>query len=307
MLLDKTGTLTTGRPALASWWGDTAARPLAGALEAHSAHPLARAMAVALAGDGTRATCVMETMGGGVEGGVDGRRVLVGCPRFITDSGGRIGPAAAAEMARLAADGLTAVVVAVDGEAVAVAGLGDELRPDAVEALARIRARGWQTGILSGDAPAVVAAVGRRLGLAPEACLGDVSPEGKLRKVRERGDHESVVMVGDGVNDAAALAAATVGIGMHGGAEAVLGAADVYVARPGVTAVADLLDGAARTLQVIRRNLLFALAYNAAAVALAMSGHLNPIAAAVLMPLSSVTVIASSFRARTFATPGAPR
>ncbi len=307
MWLDKTGTLTTGRPALASWWGDTAARPLAGALEAHSAHPLARAMAVALAGDGTRATCVMETMGGGVEGRVDGRRVLVGCPRFITDSGGRIGPAAAAEMARLAADGLTAVVVAVDGEAVAVAGLGDELRPDAVEALARIRARGWQTGILSGDAPAVVAAVGRRLGLAPEACLGDVSPEGKLRKVRERGDHESVVMVGDGVNDAAALAAATVGIGMHGGAEAVLGAADVYVARPGVTAVADLLDGAARTLQVIRRNLLFALAYNAAAVALAMSGHLNPIAAAVLMPLSSVTVIASSFRARTFATPGAPR
>lgn len=307
MWLDKTGTLTTGRLALESWWGDATARAPAGAVEAHSAHPLARALAASLGGDGARATGVTETMGGGVDGWVDGRRVLVGSPRFIAERGARVGPAAAAEAARLTTAGLTAVIVAVDGEAVAVAGLGDELRPDAREAITRIRARGWRIGILSGDAPAVIAAVGRRLGLAPEVCLGGMSPEDKLRVVRERGAHEPVVMVGDGVNDAAALAAATVGIGMHGGAEAVLGAADVYVARPGVAAVADLLDGAERTFHVIRRNLGFSLVYNAVAVALAMSGHLNPIVAAVLMPLSSLTVIASSFRARTFARPGRSR
>jgi Cu2+-exporting ATPase len=207
------------------------------------------------------------------------------------------------EILRLRADGSTAVVVAVDGDAVAVAGLADALRPDAAAAVARIRARGWQVRILSGDDPAVVAAIGRRLGIAPDRCRGSMTPEDKLHAVRGTVTREPVVMVGDGVNDAAALAAATVGIGVHGGAEAVLAAADVYVARPGVAAVAELLDGAERTRRVIRRNLVFSLAYNVVAVALAMTGRLDPIAAAILMPLSSVTVIASSFRARTFLAP----
>ena len=102
------------------------------------------------------------------------------------------------------------------------------------------------------------------------------------------------------MNDAAALAAATVGIGVHGGAEAALAAADVYITRPGVGQVADLLDGAHRTMGVVRRNLIFSLLYNAVGVSLAMAGLLNPVVAAVLMPLSSLTVIVSSYRARTF-------
>jgi Cu2+-exporting ATPase len=302
MWLDKTGTLTTGRPTLASWWGDPAARPLAAAVEAHSAHPLAQALTRALADErgATRAVDVVEAPGGGVEGCIEGRRVLAGSARFVAARGTRLCGAALGEVQRLAAEGITAVVVAVDGVAVAVAGLGDQLRPDAAEAVARIRARGWRVGLLSGDHPKVVAAVGRRLGLDAEDCRGAMSPEDKLRVVSEGAAAGPVVMVGDGVNDAAALAAATVGVGVHGGAEAVLAAADVFVARPGVAAVADLLDGARRTMKVVRRNLAFSLGYNVVAVVLAMAGHLNPIAAAILMPLSSVTVIASSFRARTF-------
>ena len=308
MWLDKTGTLTTGRPTLVHWWGDAAARPLAAAVEAHSAHPLGRALAAGLSEPAATdvgvptAVAVRESLGGGVEGRVNGRRVLVGSPRFVAERGARIPPAAEGEVSRLAADGITAVLVAVDGATVAVAGLGDPLRPDAAEAVARIRRRGWRVGILSGDHPAVVAAAGRRLGLEQADCRGGMPPEAKLGVVAEGG--RPVVMVGDGVNDAAAFAAATVGIGVHGGAEVVLAAADVYVARPGVAAVADLLDGARRTLAVIRRNLLFSLGYNAVAVVLAMRGHLDPIAAAVLMPLSSLTVIVSSFRARTFAPRG---
>lgn len=306
MWLDKTGTLTSGRLVLASWWGSAEARGLAAAVEAHSAHPLARALTEALAADGPapRAVHAVEALGGGVEGEVGGRRVLVGSPAFVSSRGARIGAPARAETARVAAAGVTPVMVAVDGQAVAVAGLGDAIRPDAPDALARIRARGWRVGILSGDDPLVVAAVGRRLGLDPALCHGRMAPEDKLRVVARAAAAGPAVMVGDGVNDAAALAAATVGVGVHGGAEAVLAAADVFVVRGGIAPVADLLDGAYRTLRVIRRNLAFSLAYNAVAVALAMTGYLNPIAAAVLMPLSSFTVITSSFRARTFAPSG---
>jgi Cu2+-exporting ATPase len=303
MLFDKTGTLTTGRPALVSWWGRSDVRGAVAALEARSAHPLAGPLVAALDGDGRSRLIVsraVEVPGGGIDGTVDGRRVVVGSPRYVAATGARVRVAALEEIERLAAAGRTPVVVAVDGDAVAVAGLGDTLRPDTVAALAAVRSRGWQVGLLSGDHPAAVTAIGRDLGLPARACLGGIGPEEKLRHVERARAAGPVVMVGDGVNDAAALAASTVGVGVHGGAEAVLAAADVFVTRPGLAAVTELLDGARRTLRVIRRNLAFSLAYNAVAVALAMTGHLDPVAAAILMPASSVTVIVSSFRARTF-------
>jgi Cu2+-exporting ATPase len=301
--LDKTGTLTRGAPELLAWDGDPGLAALVAAVEAHSAHPLARAFARAVPPPARVAVEIAETLGGGVEARADGRRVVVGSPAFAAARGVPGGPDLRARVAALVARGLTPVVAHAEGGTPAVAGFGDPLRDDAAPALARIRARGFAVGILSGDDPRVVAAVGRELGLDPAACHGGVAPEAKLAAVTADRARGRVVMAGDGVNDAAALAAATVGIAVHGGAEAALHAAPVYVARPGVARIADALDGAHRTLRVIRRNLAASLAYNALGVALAMAGLLSPLAAAVLMPVSSLTVIASSYRARTFRAP----
>ena len=310
MWLDKTGTLTEGRATLLRWIGDEGARPLVAAAEAHSAHPLARAFRRALgeAPAGARVE-IAETHGGGVEATVDGRRLVVGSPEFVIGRVGEsspapvIGPAGAVDA--LAAEGLTPVLVAVDGRVVAAAGFGDPLRADAGAALARVRALGWRPGILSGDDARIARAAGDRLGLAAPDCRGGVTPEDKLHTVLAGAAEGPVVMVGDGVNDAPALAAATVGIAVAGGAEAALTAADVFVVRPGVGRIAELLDGSRRTMRVVRRNLIFSLGYNVIGVTLAMTGVLNPLVAAVLMPLSSLTVILSSYRARTFARPAA--
>jgi Cu2+-exporting ATPase len=166
--------------------------------------------------------------------------------------------------------------------------------------VAAIRASGWQVEILSGDHPAVVRSIADQVGIDPAAARGGATPEYKLDAVRAAAEDATVAMVGDGVNDAAALAAATVGIGVHGGAEAALAAADVYLGRPGLEPVVELLRGAHRTLGVIRRNLVFSLAYNLVAVGFAVTGHMSPILAAILMPLSSMTVVLSSYRAQTF-------
>jgi Cu2+-exporting ATPase len=232
---------------------------------------------------------------------VEGRRVAIGSAPFIARETGRDVPATFREEAdRGAAEALTPLLVAVDGEVVAVAALGDTPRPDAAAVLERIARRGWEIGVLSGDHPAAVASVARRIGLDPGACRGGVTPEEKAERVAAGRDGPPVVMVGDGVNDAAALAAASVGVAVHGGAEAALAAADVYVVRPGLAPVAELLDGAQRAMRVVRRNLIFSLLYNVAGAALAMAGLVGPLAAAVLMPLSSLVVVASSYRARTF-------
>lgn len=306
MWLDKTGTLTQGRAALLDWWGDPDARTLAAAAEAHSSHPLARALVAAVGPAPDVPVTIVETQGGGIEGTVAGRAVVLGSPAFVKARTGTIPPDFERRGYELPAQGLTPVLVAVDGTVVAAAGFGDPLREDAAGALARVRRRGWRVGILSGDDPVVVHSIGRRLGLGPEDCRGGVSPESKLRAVEDEAAAGSVVMVGDGVNDAAALAGATVGIAVHGGAEAALAAADVFIARPGIGRVADLLDGASHAMRTVRRNLVLSLCYNAAGAALAMAGLINPVVAAILMPLSSITVIAHSYRARSFGRPEAP-
>jgi Cu2+-exporting ATPase len=154
--------------------------------------------------------------------------------------------------------------------------------------------------VLSGDDPAVVAAVARSLEIPADDARGAVSPEEKAATV-ERARHEGpVVMVGDGVNDAAALSAATVGIAVHGGAEASMAAADVYLSRPGLGAILDLTVASRRTLRAIHRSLGTSLVYNAAAATLAATGLISPLLAALLMPASSFTVIALAFGARTF-------
>jgi P-type Cu2+ transporter len=159
---------------------------------------------------------------------------------------------------------------------------------------------GWRLRLLSGDDPAVVLATGAALGFAPTDCAGHASPERKREEIERLEREGPVVMVGDGVNDAAAMARATVGVGVRGGAEACLAAADVYLARPGLMPLALLTDGARRTLATIRRGLACSLVWNVAGAGLAIAGGVSPLVAAIAMPLSSITVVWIAWRSRTF-------
>ena len=146
----------------------------------------------------------------------------------------------------------------------------------------------------------MVATVASALGLPPASCVGGATPEEKLRVVEEMRRQGTVVMVGDGVNDAAAIAAASVGVGVHGGAEACLATADVYLTRPGLTPLVRLTEGAARTIAIIRRNIAFSIGYNIIGATLAVTGTITPLVAAVLMPLSSLTVVLASWSSTSF-------
>ncbi|HTK52402.1 MAG TPA: heavy metal translocating P-type ATPase [Gemmatimonadaceae bacterium] len=295
LLLDKTGTITESRVALAAWDGPEWVKPLVLALERESSHPVAASFRRAFDGiAGGDACLTTHVAGGGVEGLVDGRRVIVGSPAFV-----RMRAASGPEV-RDPPRHLTPVLVAVDAAIVASAGFGDPVRADARRAIDALRERGWTVGILSGDHPEVVASVGETLGLSREACVGGAAPEEKLRVVDQSGRGGTVVMVGDGVNDAAAMAAASVGVGVHGGAEACLSTADVYLARPGLEPLVTLTEGAARTIRVIRRNIAFSLAYNVIGATLAVTGVITPLIAAVLMPASSLTVVLASWLSDTF-------
>jgi Cu2+-exporting ATPase len=301
MLLDKTGTLTEGRLAVLRWWGDESVRPMAAAVERHSAHPVARALTNDPSeSEVPEASEVQEITGAGISGICDGRYVIVASTSHLARELGGLPEEAAAAADGFADEGLSPVAVAVDEQVVAVAGIGDPLRRDGARSVAAIRDHGWRVEILSGDHPAVVRSIADQVGIEPAAARGAATPEDKLEAVRGAATDATVAMVGDGVNDAAALAAATVGIGVHGGAEAALAAADVYLARPGLEPVVDLLRGSRRTLGVIRRNLVFSLTYNVVAVTFAITGHMSPLLAAILMPLSSMTVVLSSYRAKTF-------
>ncbi len=305
LVLDKTGTLTEGHTTVVQWIGDAWVQSLVLSLEAGSSHPIA---------DGFRRAWptmamhpvdeALHVSGGGLGGIVSGRSVLVGSPAFVRSRAARGTPELEEDIAAIDRS-LTPVLVAVDGVLVAAAGVGDRVRDDALAALISLRARGWRTIMASGDVSDVAHAVGNTLGFAPHDVHGTMSPEGKLALVeslRREGHH--VVMVGDGVNDAAAIAAASVGVGVHGGAEACLASADVFLARPGLTPLRELIDGAERTVGVIKRNFAFSLSYNVIGASLAIAGLLTPLIAAVLMPVSSLTVVIASWRGRTFVEEG---
>lgn len=301
LFLDKTGTLTEGRMAVIEWHGDGSCRAAAAAIECGINHPIAGALR-----DGQNAhvfSLEHQTMavGQGVSGLVDGTRYAAGSCGLMSSLGVLIDPDLQVTVRKIAERGLTPVCIARGDEVCAVAALGDPIRSEVPSALAELRRRGWRLHLLSGDHPSTVWEVGRILGFEPEQVRGGIGPEEKLGALREAlqaGSH--VVMVGDGVNDAAALTAATVGVAVHGGAEASLAAADVFLARPGLEPLVELIDGAGRTVRAIRRNIVASLFYNVICASLAMGGMINPLLAAVLMPISSMTVITLSYRARTF-------
>ena len=313
VLLDKTGTLTEGRARVARWVGDDAALELARSLEAESSHAVARAFRES-SGRSVRVVRAVEEVreapGQGISGRLDGRLVRVGNRAHVESPGVPLPPALAEAADALVAEGLSPVFVSVDGSVAGVAGIGDPLRPDSRRTIAALRARGARVRILSGDHPALVARVAAELGLAAEDALGGRTPEAKRDHVAalvgDPGREGAVVMVGDGVNDAAALALADVGIAVHGGTGATIVAADVVLTREGIAPLLEVLDGARRLRAVVRRNLGFSLAYNVAAGTLALLGFVGPLLAAILMPVSSLTVVLSSALARPFARAARP-
>jgi Cu2+-exporting ATPase len=304
IFLDKTGTLTQGRISLVSWRGQPLARAVLGAMEKFSSHPIATALFASFGSDadaaGFQTVTVAAIAGGGLEANVDGVHALAGSLALMRSRGIALAPEFEREVNAVLRRDNTPVLIALDGRCAGVAGLGDALRPDASKAVRTLQRAGWQVEILSGDHPTVVMAVGNQLGLATLDCCGGLSPEQKLETVQDAAQQGPVVMVGDGVNDAAALSAATVGIAIAGGAEASLAAADIYLQRPDLALLTDLLQASRRTIRAIRWCLGASIFYNAIAATLAMTGLINPIIAAVLMPASSLTVLTLAYRARTF-------
>lgn len=303
LLLDKTGTVTLGRTSLVRWFGDDSYKHKIAALEAGSSHPIARAMIESIK-EAAEATCsnVIQHTGEGIEGEVDGEAMIVGSSTYLRLRG--IDSPAWTQQAidTCIAEGLTPVLIAASNRIVAAAGFGDALRPDAIEAIDMLRGRGWSIGLLSGDHAELVLHVARQLHINAADAHGGVLPEQKLEHVQiaRKQTEGPVVMVGDGVNDAAALAAADVGIAVHGGAEASLAAADVYLNRPHLGAIVELTEAAQRAVNIVHGNLAVSLAYNAIAIALAAAGLINPLIAAVLMPISSLTVVSLAVGRRSF-------
>ena len=301
IVFDKTGTLTLGQPELVAWFGEAAWQAPVRALERHSSHPLARSVQRAFADNDLKVEDVQELPQGGIAGTVASCRVLVGSPAVVEKQLGQV-PEWAQKLVRAhAAAGRTPVLVAADGLVRATLAFGDKLRPEAKQNLAQLAALGYDFEILSGDHQSVVDSIALELGVPAAAARGEQSPEAKLERVHSlRSAGRRVIMVGDGVNDAGAMAAANVGLAVHGGAEACLRSADVFATRAGLAPVADAARGCRRALGAIHRGIVISLAYNVLSVGLAGLGLLSPLLAAILMPLSSISVVSLALRAKTF-------
>lgn len=300
IVLDKTGTLTTGKWRVMDYAGPERLKPLIAAAEAGCNHPAARAIHQAFASTAISPSrqLAIHVLGGGVTAHLNGSALTVGSERFLREQLPSLVMTDyhSQTIERFLAQGWSVVLAAENGTLEAVIALGDEPRPESAACLQRLRALGWRTRILSGDASLIAAGIGDRLGFSPDEVQGDATPDTKARVVRELASKGPTVMVGDGVNDAAALAAATVGVAVHGGAEAAMATADVYLASPGLEGLVALIERARAATGAIRVNLIASLLYNVVFGGLAIAGLVNPLLAAVLMPLSSLTVIFLSLR-----------
>ncbi|UDM11687.1 heavy metal translocating P-type ATPase [Clavibacter michiganensis subsp. michiganensis] len=306
VLLDKTGTVTTGVMSLvravaaAGVDADELVR-VAAALEARSEHPVARAVVEAAgAGSVPAVKGFVATAGLGVHGVVDGRAVAVGRPSWLAEQWAAEPDASLAEALRGAeAEGSTVIAVAWDGAVRGILAVADTVKPTSAEAIRRIRALGLRPVLLTGDTAGAAHRVAAEVGI--DEVIAGVLPEGKLDAVRRlQAEGRVVAMVGDGVNDAAALAQADLGIAMGTGTDAAIEAGDITIVRGDLVLVADAVRLARRTLGTIRGNLFWAFAYNAAAIPVAMAGLLNPLVAGLAMALSSVFVVTNSLRLRSF-------
>ncbi|MCX4575095.1 heavy metal translocating P-type ATPase [Streptomyces sp. NBC_01571] len=304
VVLDKTGTVTTGRMTLREVYvtagGDEKELlRLAGALEHASEHPVARAIAAGAqerAGGLPAVQDFESTPGLGVRGRVEGHDVRVG--RLDQEP---LPEELARAKAGAEADGRTAVVVTRDGVALGVLTVADTVKETSAQAVRELRALGLTPVLLTGDNRAVAESVARVVGIDPGDVVAEVLPQDKVDVVRRlQGEGRTVAMVGDGVNDAAALATADLGLAMGTGTDAAIEASDLTLVRGDLRVAADAIRLSRRTLSTIRGNLVWAFAYNVAALPLAAAGLLNPMIAGAAMAFSSVFVVTNSLRLRTF-------
>ncbi|MDO9174531.1 MAG: HAD-IC family P-type ATPase, partial [Actinomycetota bacterium] len=264
------------------------------AIERNSEHPIAAAIVRAAAADPNTASIDDRTVtdfvaltGVGAQAMVAGTLVTVG--------------RAAADDVPADAEGLTVVAVHVDGTLVGTIAVADTVKPSSAAAIARLRALGLRPILLTGDNAATAAAVGTEVGIAPADVIAGVLPAQKVTEVqRLQAEGRVVAMVGDGVNDAAALAQADLGIAMGTGTDVAIEASDLTLVRADLHAAADAIRLSRRTLAVIKGNLFWAFAYNVAAIPLAMSWRLSPVVASAAMAFSSVFVVSNSLRLRRF-------
>ncbi|NUU19258.1 copper-translocating P-type ATPase [Cellulomonas humilata] len=320
VVLDKTGTVTEGRMSLVQVVGGDEVLRYAAAVEQLAEHPIGQAIAAAAGrtdgptgGDGViigsdQVLDFRAEAGHGVSGVVRtahagvglGRRVLVGKPAWLTEQGidptGFQGPFDAAE-----ADGATAVMVAWDGSPRGVLVLRDPVKATSAQAVAELRALGLRPVLLTGDNAGAARAAAREVGISEDDVIAHVLPADKVAVVaRLQAEGARVAMVGDGVNDAAALATADLGLAMGTGTDVAIEAADITLVRGDLRSAGDAIRLSRRTLRVIKQNLFWAFAYNVAAIPLAALGLLNPMIAGAAMALSSVLVVGNSLRLRRF-------
>ena len=320
ILLDKTGTVTTGHLAVDSTRAfgthtDADVLRLAGAVEAGSEHPIAHAIAAAALSaerrnnDGGRLPAVEQfrsAPGGGVSGHVAGRYVLAGRTGWLRENGIRVTPEQEQALQSAEESGATAIWVAVDGEPAGIVSLRDTIKPGSAVAISRLKLLGLRPILLTGDNAAVAAQVAAAVGIAPEDVFAGVLPEGKVEAVRKlQAGGATVAMAGDGVNDAAALAQADLGIAMGSGTDVAIEAADLTVMGNDLGQVAQAIELSRRTLATIKTNLFWAFFYNAVGIPVAALGLLNPMIAGAAMAASSVLVVANSLRLRSFGKPAA--
>ncbi|WP_107705137.1 heavy metal translocating P-type ATPase [Nocardioides allogilvus] len=294
IVLDKTGTVTTGQMSVVSVTtvpgvSEDEVLRLAGALEYASEHPIARAIA-AYADSPLSVSDFVATGGVGVTGTVDGRSAFAGRPKS---------PELRDAVEAAYANGATPIEVGWDGRATAIIVVADTVKPTSKQAVAELKALGLTPVLLTGDNRAAAEAVAKDVGI--DTVIADVMPEGKVAAVKDlQGQGRVVAMVGDGVNDAAALAQADLGLAMGTGTDVAIEASDLTLMRGDLRVAGDAIRLSRRTLSTIKGNLFWAFAYNVAAIPLAAAGLLNPMLAGAAMAFSSVFVVTNSLRLRAF-------
>lgn len=307
VVLDKTGTVTTGAMTLlevipAAGEEPTEVLRLAGAVEDGSEHPIARAIA-----DGARAKVgelpavegFTNVAGLGVQGVADGHALVVGRPALLADWSQRLTPELDTAMREAQAQGRTAIAVGWDGQARGVLVVADAVKPTSKEAIGQLRALGLEPIMLTGDNEAAAHTIAEQVGV--QEVYAEVLPQDKVDVVKRlQCEGRVVAMVGDGVNDAAALAQADLGLAMGTGTDVAIEASDLTLVRGDLRAAADAIRLSRRTLATIKGNLFWAFAYNVAALPLAAAGLLNPMLAGAAMAFSSVFVVTNSLRLRRF-------